>query len=67
MTDDMKAAVDNLRAVCNQRIGEITRSAYRPGPNEPVVNPPVSVERVNELLRACDAVFRVADQGAKGQ
>lgn len=63
MTDDMKAAVDNLRAVCNQRIGEITDNAYRPGPNEPVVNPPVSVVRVNELLRACDAVFRAADKG----
>lgn len=56
-------AIEDLRALCNREITIANQAAYRTRPGGPIINPSVPFERVNNMLKACDAVF--AAHGAK--
>lgn len=61
--DTQMNSIQRLRDLCNREIARIGQEAYRSYPYGPIKNPPISMYRVNTLLKACDEVFREFDNG----
>lgn len=62
ITPQLLDAITKLRAVCNSEISIATHSARGSSVGKPAINPDVPFHRVNDLLRACDDVFRSVDE-----
>jgi len=59
---DLTQAIAALRKLCNEEIARANRYAYREYPSGPVINTPVGFGRMNDMLKACDAVFSALDK-----
>lgn len=53
MTDVLMSAISALRELCNREISQINKTGGG--------RTPVSFERINNILKACDKVFEAAD------
>lgn len=51
-----------LRAMCNDEIKRTAGNAYRNRPGGDIINPPIPFNRLNELLKLCDGVFKESDK-----